>query len=242
ARYASPPDIPVDVARRELASLVRLASACAANLAQVGIDADRIELAARFARVLGRKEKAWQHARTNVGLSATDRKHLAEAEALDAKLVAGGRWALRRNPAAQAELTRIAEGSGLVDTLQDLRDLRDFWHEHADHLGRTLITVKDLARIPVLVERLEAAAEKEANDVVAARAQDLRNRTFWAAHELAVEIREGGRYAFNREPKLAARFTSRYRAAVVKRSRKKVARPRPATAEVPTAPEPVAAE
>src|SRR5690606_6920000 len=89
ARYASPPDIPVDVARREPASLVRLASACAANLAQVGIDADRIELAARFARVLGRKEKAWQHARTTVGLSATDRKHLAEAEALDAKLVAG---------------------------------------------------------------------------------------------------------------------------------------------------------
>src|SRR5690606_20239861 len=126
---------------------------------------------------------------------------------------AGGRWALRRNPAAQAELTRIAEGSGLVDTLQDLRDLRDFWHEHADHLGRTRITVKDLARIPVPVERREAAAEQEANDVAAARARALRTRTSWAAHGRAVETRGGGRYAFTRGPKLAARFTSRYRAA-----------------------------
>lgn len=242
SRFADAPDIPVDVARRELASLSRLARACALELAAVGIDAATIELAARFARVLGAKEKTWQQARTGVTMSAADRKHLAEAEALDAKLVAGGRWALRRDPQALAELSRIAEGSGLVDTLQDLRDLEVFWEQHADHLAHTRITAKDLARIPELVARLEPAAQKEAHDVAAARAQDLRNRAFWAAHELANDIREGGRYAFLGEPKLAARFTSRYRAAVVKRSRKKAVRNRATPAEAVVAPEATAAQ
>jgi len=56
-------------------------------------------------------------------------------------------------------------------------------------------------------------------DVEATRALDLRNRAFWAAHELAQDLREGGRYAYAANPKLAAKFTSRYRTTAVKRTR-----------------------
>jgi hypothetical protein len=70
----------------------------------------------------------------------------------------------------------------------------------------------------------EPAAKKESADVDAARALDLRNRAFWAAHELAREIREGGRYAYADNTKLAAKFTSRYRTATVRRSRSKKAK------------------
>lgn len=222
--YADPPDIPVDVAHRELTSLVRLAKLCAADLAKVGISAETIELAARFATVLTSKQKSWQRARQGVVLTAAERKLLEEAERLDAKLVAGGRWALRRDPAALAELDRIAEGSGLADTIADLRDLLAFWEEHAELLAHTLVTAKDLARAGVLVDKLEPAAAKESAHVDATRALDLRNRAFWAAHALAQDVREGGRYAYAATPKLAAKFTSRYRAVVVKRARTKKAK------------------
>lgn len=234
--YAAPPDIPVDAARRELASLARLAKLCAADLAKVGIHADTIELAERFVNVLKHNEKAWQKARKGVVLTAAERKLLEEAELLDTKLVAGGRWALRRDPVAQAELSRIAEGSGLHDTLQDLRDLQAFWEEHAEHRGKTLITDKDLARAATLVDKLEPAAEKEGADVDATLAQDLRNRAFWAAHELAQDLREGGRYAYMANPKMAAKFTSRYRTTAVKRTRGKKGKRGTPVAEPITAP------
>lgn len=219
ASYAAPPDIPVAIAIRELLSLARLARACADRLAPLGIDADAIDRAARFARALGRTQKAWEAARAEVALAASERKLLTEAEALDAKLLAGGRWALRRDATAQAELSRISEGSGLLDTLQDLRDLLALWERHAEHRAHTRITAKDLARAAVLIEKLEGAAHREADDVAAARALMLRNRAFWAGHELAQEIREGGRYAFGDEPTLAAKFVSRYRSANRRRAK-----------------------
>ena len=62
-----------------------------------------------------------------------------------------------------------------------------------------------------LADALEPAAEKEDKDVDAAAALELRNRCFWSADKLAKEIREGGRYAFRLQPKIAAKFVSRYR-------------------------------
>ncbi|WP_437576737.1 hypothetical protein [Sorangium sp. So ce887] len=232
--YASAPDIPLSVAERELTSLSRLARAQQARLSKIGITADKVDLLARFARRLGAIEKAWQKARGAVKLTSAQRRLRDEAETLDAKLVAGGRWGCRNDAAAQAELSRIAEGSGLADIIQDLRDLVDFWDDHEGALGVTDITKKDLARASALADALEDAAANEASDASAAQALELRNRTFWAADELAREIREGGRYAFRDQPKLATKFVSRYRASVKRRSHRK------ATATAPVAvPEPV---
>ncbi|WP_437732813.1 hypothetical protein [Sorangium sp. So ce1335] len=219
--YAAAPDMPVGVAERELTSLSRLARAHQARLSRIGIGSDKVDLLARIARRLGALEKAWQKARGAVKLTAAQRKLRDEAEALDAKLVAGGRWSCRNDAAAQAELSRIADGSGLADTIQDLRDLVDFWSDHESALGVTDITRKDLERAVALADALEEAAANEASDASAAHALELRNRCFWAADELAKEVREGGRYAFRDQPKIAARFVSRYRASVKRRSRLK---------------------
>ncbi|WP_437482095.1 hypothetical protein WME75_40150 [Sorangium sp. So ce1014] len=85
----------------------------------------------------------------------------------------------------------------------------------------TSITRKDLDRAKALADALEGAAANEASDASAAHALELRNRCFWAADELAKEIREGGRYAFRDQPKIAARFVSRHRTTLNRRSRRK---------------------
>ncbi|XXY54978.1 hypothetical protein WME91_27985 [Sorangium sp. So ce269] len=230
--YAAGPDMPTSVAERELTSLARLANAQQARLSRIGITSDKVELLARFARRLGALERAWQRARGAVQLTSAQRRLRDEAEALDAKLVAGGRWGCRDDAAAQAELSRIADGSGLSDTIQDLRDLVDFWSDHEGALGVTDITTKDLDRARALADALEEAAANEASDASAAHALELRNRCFWAADELAKEIREGGRYAFRDQPKIAARFVSRHRTTLSRRSRLKAKK-----AKVEAAPE-----
>ncbi len=228
AHYAASPDIPVAVAGAEIASLARLARSQQARFTAIGLGPEKIDTLARHGRRLADLEKAWGSARSNVKLTVAQKKLRDEAEILDPKLVAGGRWAFRKDEKAQEELTRIADGSGLADTIQDLRDLVEFWSTRKDQLARTDITEKDLARATVLASELDAAAAKEASNVDAARALDLRNRSFWASDELAKEIREGGRYAFRGEPKIAARFTSRYRASVMKRARRKNKAEKPA--------------
>jgi hypothetical protein len=90
-------------------------------------------------------------------------------------------------------------------------------HTHID------IAAKDLSRAAALADALDSAAANEASDVDAARAIDLRNRVFWASDELAKEFREGGRYAFRGEPKVAAKFVSRYRVSQTRKSRRKKA-------------------
>ncbi|MGK3969870.1 hypothetical protein WMF38_32180 [Sorangium sp. So ce118] len=230
--YAAGPDMPTSVAERELTSLARLANAQQARLSKIGITSDKVALLARFARRLGALEKAWQRARGAVQLTSAQRRLRDEAEALDAKLVAGGRWGCRDDAAAQAELSRIADGSGLSDTIQDLRDLVEFWSDREGALGVTDITRKDLDRARALADALEEAAANEASDASAAHALELRNRCFWAADELAKEIREGGRYAFRDQPKIAARFVSRHRTTLSRRSRLKAKK-----AKVEAAPE-----
>jgi hypothetical protein len=193
-----------------------------------------------MADALQQREKAWQRARQGIALSSAERKLVEEAETLRGRLVAAGRWACRADSEAQAELTRIAEGGSLADTVQDLVDLRLFWKEHEDQIRYTRIRKTDLPRADELVKKLRPAAEKEAQDGDAALALELRNRVFWAADALAKEIREGGRYAFDETPKLAAKFVSRYRTAAVRRSRKKAKQA--AAGATPAVPPPIAAE
>lgn len=219
--YAAGPDMAVKVAQQELASLARLAEKAAGPLAKVGITRLQIESLRRFASRLSFLEGRWQRARASVPLATAERRRLAEAEALDAKLLAGGRWALRHDAEAQAELGRIAEGSGLVDTTQDLQDLVAFWAAHEKELAATDISRRDLARATELAGALAIAADKEARHLDAASALDLRNRCFWAADALAKEIREGGRYAYRLQPKVAAKFSSRYRTAINRRAHRK---------------------
>lgn len=227
--YAEAPDMPVGVAVVEFGSLGRLAKSVSKELGKVGIGGKEIEALGVLTGRLRECEATWQRARAAVKLGGGERAKLLEAEALEAKLLAGGRWALRKSAEAQAELSRIAEGSGLADTIQDLRDLLVFWGTHASEMKNTDITKKDLTRAAALAESLGQAAEKESSSLDAASALDLRNRCFWATDELAREVREAGRYAFRLEPKVAAKFVSRYRNMLNRRSRAKAKAPQSST-------------
>ena len=142
---------------------------------------------------------------------------------------------MRNDAEAQTELDRIAEGSGLVDTVQDLKDLVAFWGKHSAERSYTAVTEKDLARAATLADDLEPAAGKEANHIDAAAAMDLRNRCFWAADNLAKEIREGGRYAFTLQPMIARKFVSRYRQSAIRRAKKAKAKKTTTPATPPAA-------
>lgn len=220
-KFAEPPDMPVAIQVEEWGALHRLAASRAAAFARIGISRDTIDSLKKFAARLGQLETAWQKQRAGVKLSAKERKLLAEAEALDSKLLAGGRWALRGDEAAQAELNRIAEGSGLTDTVADLRDEVTFWSDHQDELAHTDITAADLKRATELANALDEAAQKEAANADAADTLELRNRCFWAGDLVSKDVREGGRYLYREQPKLASKFTSRYRLAAANRSRRK---------------------
>lgn len=219
--YAEAPDMPIGVALAEFASLYRLARTVGKQLEKVGISAQQGQSLGRFVTRLKALEAAWQRARAGVWLGAGERQKRADAEALNKQLLAGGRWALRRDAEAQAELSRIAEGAGLDDTIADLRELAAFWAVRTSALKYTDITAKDLTRAKSLADVLELAAAKETDSLTAAAALDLRNRCFWAADEICIELREAGRYAFRLDPKIAAKFSSRYRTTIKRRSRQK---------------------
>ncbi len=221
--YAGNPDMPVDTAIAATGGLARLCKSSAAQFAKVGIGAGRIDLLAKFGRRLSALQILWLAARGGVVLSAAERKLLAEAEALDSKMVAGGRWACRDDEEAQKQLSAIADGQGLADTADDLGNLVAFWEPRAAERKHTDITDKDLRRATELAKQLAIVAQKESANVTAARAIELRNRCFWAADDLAKELREAGRYAFRLEPKLAARFVSRHHVSSRRPSRKNAA-------------------
>lgn len=88
-KFAEPPDMPVAIAQGEFASLARLGRSFAVELARLGIGADQVEALARLAKRLAVLQERWEAARSDVVMSKAEHKALAEAEALDAKFVAG---------------------------------------------------------------------------------------------------------------------------------------------------------
>jgi hypothetical protein len=219
ARFEVRPDMPIPIALRELRKLAAFGEANARVFDKLGLGPE-LALLRRFGARLQALQAAWLAARQVVARSGAERRLLAEAVALDAKLVAGGRWACRDDGDAQAALDRIAAGSGPEGTLEALRDGLKFWHSHAARRGFTDITDEDLERAEALLPQLEGVVEKETADRDATLARALRNRCYWAADKLAKTIREGGRYAFRQYPAIVAKLTSRHRAAIQRRSRR----------------------
>lgn len=209
AAYAAPPDMPVDVAIREWRQLASVARKLQATLGKIGLEKSSAATLAALADALDTRERAWQKTRPSTGKV---KKLRSEAETLKRSMLAAGEWALRDDNGALEELARIREGTGLVDTLNDLRELAAFWKTHASALSKTRLKSTDVVRAPALASELGTLADEEHANTDAAQALELRNRCFWTGDALAKEIRKAGRYAFHDQPKIAARFSSRYQA------------------------------
>lgn len=231
--YAETPDIPVDVAAAEIAGLYKLAKKESRTLVKFGITGKQIEALGALGKELVERQRAWVTARDG-GASAQSKTLRQEAELLKRRLLAAGEWALRHDDDALRELARIREGSGLPDTIEDLYHLASFWTKHAHAMHETKLGATDVKRAAALAAELREIAGEEVSNLQASRALELRNRCFWAATTAASEIRLGGRYAFSDEPKVAARFASRYR-----QGHRRHAAPKPNGAPV-TQPKPAA--
>lgn len=217
--FAEMPDIPVEIAMAEMAALYKLAKKEARTLGRFGIGVKVIEELGAFGKELGERQRAWitqrDHAASPEGKALRD-----EADTLRSKMLAAGEWALRHDDSALQELARIREGSGLPDTIEDLYQLAGFWTKHASALKETRLSHHDVTRAAALATELHDVAGEEVSNLTIARALELRNRCFWAATAAANEIRQAGRYAFSDQPKVAARFASRYRQALNRRFRR----------------------
>ena len=139
-----------------------------------------------------------------------------------------GRYLLRKDPKAQARLDQIAEGEGLADLIQDLKDLADFAVANA----KVLAAAPRLPKDAVAQARTLAASLTDGVDSAGANdAQARRNQVYAVLASAVDEVRAGARFLFHDEPKLLAPMLSHYSA-----DRKRSLRGRGQTPRGPNAP------
>ncbi|HEU4408352.1 MAG TPA: hypothetical protein VFS43_24020 [Polyangiaceae bacterium] len=198
----------------EAERLRKAAEAYAAQLKKLpGFVADHLRDLPALIEHLSDAERAWGRAR--FAKTQSSRGALRkEAEELRSAVMNAGRYLLRRDAAAQAELDRISEGEGLADLVQDLDDLADFVEAHA------AVFALD-RRLP---EQAPERARKLADEL---RQIDLDDGGSMRARNLAAaaldfvlgEVRAAARYLFADEPRVLAPFLSRYETLRSRRAR-----------------------
>ncbi len=139
-----------------------------------------------------------------------------------AELLAACRFNLREERAAQGTLSAIAQGEGVPDLVQDLRDLAELVERHrpafAADQSFNADEAPELARS--LAAEIEAGLSSERLSTSQAAAKLLRDRAYTYLDDLVAELREAGRYAFRKDSAVAARFASAYLRRKRRRSRR----------------------
>ena len=226
------PDMPVKTALLEAERLRAAGMKLRPQLLGLpGFDvADLDDLPALIKEVDG-AELAWQRVRLGARASSrTDAR--AEAEKLRGDLMAAGRYLLRKDPAAQADLDVIAEGDGLADLVSDLRALAGFARAHAREWAAAPLPAGATERAVELASTLEAAKDNDA----ALAAQGKRNSAFLILAHAVEEVRAAARFLLRAEPRRLAPFLSQYGAAKARKRRTADKQPAPAPAEGGKAP------
>jgi hypothetical protein len=218
ASYADAPDIPIAVAIQESKKLAALATKERAALLRVGVERRTLDALPVLSKRFAELERAWTKERQRTAPSVAKRKDVADAEAIKREMLDAGAWACRKDAGAIDELAKIREGTGIVDLIQDLRDLVEFWRARPKEMKFTRVTDRHLSRGRKLADSLSAGLDTDGD---APRAQELRNRCYWTLDELAKEVRSGGRYAFTAQPKIAAQFVARYKAERARAARRR---------------------
>ena len=213
---ATQPTMPVKIAILEAERLHAGAQPLRAKLAR--LPGFRIEELADLPALVSALTKAEQHwTRARVEKQAVSLKAVrAEAEKLRRDMMAAGRFLLRRDPAAQRELDRIAEGEGLADLIHDLHDLAEFGETHRAAWAADATLPKDtVTRARALAAQLTGGVDREP----AIAALGRRNQIFAALQVAVEEVRAAARYVLRHDPKRLTLLLSQYAAVRQRRSR-----------------------
>jgi hypothetical protein len=211
---AERPSLPVRVMLLEAERLRKAAEAYAAQLKKLpGFGAEYLRDLPALIEHLAEAETSWGRAR--FAKTQSSRGALRkEAEGLRSAVMNAGRYLLRRDAEAQAELARIDEGEGLADLVQDLDDLADFVEAHASVFALDRRLPK---KAPERARQL--AAELREVDLDDGGSMRVRNLAASALDFVLGEVRAAARYLFADEPRILAPFLSRYEALRASRSR-----------------------
>ncbi len=232
----SAPDLPMAVALQEghdLATLVARADVRRRLLA-VGLPAETLDELPLAVDATRAAQSDWVVARDRSKPEAQAARE-QQVYALRGELLAACRWSLREDRVGLATVAAIAEGEGIADAIQDLRDLAqlitsrqarfaaDTTFEAASAVDRAVALAAD-AEQGVSLTRL---ADEQA------RCKDLRDRAYTVLSDHVSTVREAGRYAYRDDLSLRSQFASAYQR---RKRRRRAAVVSGATPETPIPP------
>ncbi|HEU4535741.1 MAG TPA: hypothetical protein VFS00_16560, partial [Polyangiaceae bacterium] len=205
------PRVPIGSLMAEALALSDVAEAVRDALLAKGLDPDHLDHLPVLARSL-EMAQAELDASRGPRRSEEDLALEARALALRSDLVAAGRFALRADPAAQAELDAVRKGKGLDDLARDLRALADFAERHARALAQINA---EPARQAALARELSATlaaklARRRGSPDGTSEVREVRDRIATLLIDTMAEIRAAGAYAFRKDPAQLAKFRSPY--------------------------------
>lgn len=192
------------------------------RLLQVGMDPgvfDGLPVAVAAAR---QSQSQWVVVRDRGKPQAQRDRELAGTD-LRAEIVAACRWNLRRDPVALAVIDQIVQGDGVPDLVQDLMDLAELLDRQAaafdgddtfDAAAKAEAARTSASEITAGLSESRVLGDHEA-------AKLLRDRAFTHLAKLVADVREAGRYAFRKDSRRAAAFSSAYMRKAKARSRRR---------------------
>jgi hypothetical protein len=211
------PAMPVKVATAEATRLYAAAQRLRPKLVKLSMfRLDDLDDLPALVEALTAAELAWTRARAErqAGGAQSARR---EAETLRSSLLHSGRYLLRNDPGAQNELDKIAEGGGVADLVQDLRDLANLARAHPDEWKADVrLPPRAIERSLELAELLKASADPEP----ALAAEERRNQVFQLLERSVDEVRAAARYLLGDDPKRLQPFLSQWAAGSWRRHRR----------------------
>jgi len=214
-----------------------LATVCAkaevrAKLQTVGLQVARLDELPNVVDATRAAQSEWVVVRDRSKKDA-QRELEEQATVQRSEMMDACRWNLRNDRVGLAVVAAIAEGDGIEDKIQDLRDLAKLVE------GRLPTFAADTTfDAPNAVTRAISLANDTATGLSRgrltdeqSRAKDLRDRAYTYLANLVSDVREAGRYAYRDDRAMGARFASAY----LRRKRKRATN-RAATPAQPTAP------
>jgi len=202
-----PPPFTVSIAIADAETLVKLAKPAARALATVpGFESSLLTGLTEYRAALVDAEKSWERSRAATAGGAVQRA-IHDAETLKADIMSSARYLLRHIPSAQRRLDRIAEGTGLDDLADDLRQLAKLFEEFRTAFAADTSLPRQAAeKARALADSILVGANSEAADAALAR----RNLTFWLVVYTSSELRAALRYVWRKDAKKLATLGMAY--------------------------------